>query len=234
MSEILAARDLKKVYRNGSNVLEVLKGIGLRVEKGESLSVAGVSGAGKSTLIHILGTLDAPTEGAVFWEKTSLSALTEEERDKFRKEKMGFIFQFYHLLPEFTALENVLLPALIRPRKKSCSEIRKKGMELLKEVGLAERADHKPARLSGGEQQRVAIARALVNEPEIIFADEPTGNLDRRNKEIIEIILFEKIHKKRGKTFILVTHEEALAQRAQRVLRLKDGLLTELTTRNQK
>ncbi len=228
MSELLAARGLKKIYRNGSEVLEVLKGINLTLERGESLSIVGISGAGKSTLLHILGTLDSPTSGEVFWEKGSLISLSERKRDQFRKYKMGFIFQFYHLLPEFSALENVMLPSLIGPGRGNFFEIRKKGMKLLEEMGLAKRASHKPGCLSGGEQQRVAIARALINEPEIIFADEPTGNLDRQSGEIIEELLFKKLHKGKRKSFILATHEGALARKSERVLRLKDGALREM------
>ena len=228
MSEVLAARGLEKIYQTGPEVLEVLKGIDLTVERGENLGIVGVSGAGKSTLLHILGTLDFPSRGEIFWEKTSISSLSENQRDGLRRAKMGFIFQFYHLLPEFTALENVILPALIRPRKENFTETQKRGMKLLEEMGLAERAEHKPGSLSGGEQQRVAIARALINEPEVIFADEPTGNLDRYSGEMIERLLFEKLNKTRGKTLILVTHDENLARQAKRVLKLQDGRLTEI------
>ncbi len=227
-SSILATRGLFKTYRNGPEVLEVLKGIDLNIEKGESVGIIGVSGAGKSTLLHILGALDYPSRGEVIWQNDSIGSLSEGEKDKFRREKIGFIFQFYHLLPEFNALENVLLAALVHPYKKDLSRIRHRGMELLGEVGLIERAEHKPAQLSGGEQQRVAIARALMNDPEIIFADEPTGNLDRKSGEIIEEMLFEKLNKGKGKTLILVTHEETLARRARKMLKLKDGLLEEI------
>ncbi len=228
MSEVLAARGLEKIYQTGSEVLEVLKRIDLTVERGESLGIVGVSGAGKSTLLHILGTLDFPSRGEIFWEKTSINSLTESQRDRLRQVKMGFIFQFYHLLPEFTALENVILPALIRFRKENLAEIQKRGMKLLEEMGLGERAEHKPGSLSGGEQQRVAIARALINEPEVIFADEPTGNLDRHSGQIIERLLFEKLNKAKGKTLILVSHEESLARQAKRVLKLEDGRLEEI------
>ena len=228
MSEVLAARGLGKIYRIGQEVLEVLKEIDLTVERGESLGIIGVSGAGKSTLLHILGTLDFPSQGEIFWEKTSINSFSESQRDELRQARMGFIFQFYHLLPEFTALENVILPALIRFRKKNLAETQKRGMKLLEEMGLGERAKHKPGSLSGGEQQRVAIARALINEPEVIFADEPTGNLDRHSGEIIERLLFEKLNKEKGKTLILVSHEENLVRQADRALRLKDGLLEEI------
>lgn len=217
---MIEARGLRKVYRNGVKQLEVLKGVDLKVEKGEVLAVLGPSGAGKSTLLHLLGGLDSPTAGEVMIEGEEIFSLSEAERARLRNEKIGFVFQFYHLLPEFDALENVLLPLLIKgggPKGQ-----REKGIEILRSVGLEGRMGHKPGELSGGEQQRVAIARALVNEPELLLCDEPTGNLDSdTGKNIIEILW--ELNKKRKMTLIVVTHDAEIAKSAGRVLHIRDG-----------
>lgn len=217
---MIEARGLRKVYKNGVKQLEVLKGVDLKVEKGEVLAVLGPSGAGKSTLLHLLGGLDSPTAGEVTIEGAEIFSLNDADRARLRNEKIGFVFQFYHLLPEFDALENVLLPLLIKgggPKGQ-----REKGIELLKLVGLEGRMGHKPGELSGGEQQRVAIARALVNEPELLLCDEPTGNLDSdTGKNIIEILW--ELNKKRKMTLIVVTHDAEIAKSAGRVLHIRDG-----------
>lgn len=217
---MIEARGLRKVYRNGVKQLEVLKGVDLKVEKGEVLAVLGPSGSGKSTLLHLLGGLDSPTAGEVTIEGAEIFSLSEAERARLRNEKIGFVFQFYHLLPEFDALENVLLPLLIKGGEPKGQ--REKGIELLRSVGLEGRMGHKPGELSGGEQQRVAIARALVNEPELLLCDEPTGNLDSdTGKNIIEILW--ELNKKRKMTLIVVTHDAEIAKSAGRVLHIRDG-----------
>ena len=184
------------------------------------IAIIGASGVGKSTLLHIIGTLDRPTEGKVLFDGNDIFKLDSEELARFRNKKIGFVFQFHHLLPEFTALENTMMPALInRTDKAEAEDIAKK---LLKEVGLGERLNHKPGKLSGGEQQRVAVARALVLSPELVLADEPTGNLDTHTGEEIHSLLRE-INKTKGTTFILVTHNEKLASRADRIVKMVDG-----------
>lgn len=200
--------------------LEVLKGIDLSVNKREVISIVGPSGAGKTTLLQVLGTLYRPDAGSILFNGTDLSALGKKALARFRNEHIGFIFQFHQLLPEFTALENVLIPALIA--RKSEKSARERAAELLNFLGLSERAHHKPSELSGGEQQRVAVARALMNEPDVILADEPSGSLDSRNKAELHKLFFN-LRDQLGQTFIIVTHDEELAATTDRTIHLKDG-----------
>ncbi len=202
--------------------LVVLRGCTLEIHRGEIIAIVGASGAGKSTLLHIIGTLDRPTSGKILYEGVDVFRLGEEDLARFRNQKIGFVFQFHHLLPEFTALENVAMPALIQGRK--LSDVRKDVLALLTEVGLEERAEYRPPKLSGGEQQRVAVARALMNSPRIILADEPSGNLDSENAHMLHRLIWT-LSRKRGQTFVVVTHNEALARQADRVVRIADGIL---------
>ena len=200
--------------------LEVLKGIDLSVNKREVISIVGPSGAGKTTLLQVLGTLYRPDVGSILFNGTDLSALGKKALARFRNEHIGFIFQFHQLLPEFTALENVFIPALIA--RKSEKKARERAAELLNFLGLSERSHHKPSELSGGEQQRVAVARALMNEPDVILADEPSGSLDSRNKAELHKLFFN-LRDQLGQTFIIVTHDEELAATTDRTIHLKDG-----------
>ena len=200
--------------------LEVLKGIDLSVNKREVISIVGPSGAGKTTLLQVLGTLYRPDAGSILFNGTDLSALGKKALARFRNEHIGFIFQFHQLLPEFTALENVFIPALIA--RKSEKSARERAAELLNFLGLSERAHHRPSELSGGEQQRVAVARALMNEPDVILADEPSGSLDSRNKAELHKLFFN-LRDQLGQTFIIVTHDEELAATTDRTIHLKDG-----------
>lgn len=200
--------------------LKVLRGVSLEVEKGEIVSIVGASGAGKTTLLQIIGTLLPADGGEVEINGTKLFALNEKRTAEFRNRHIGFVFQFHNLLPEFSALENVMMPALIGGAKRK--EAKQRALELLSAVGLSERAEHKPAQLSGGEQQRVAIARALMNKPSVLLADEPTGNLDTHNRDEIQRLLFE-VREKFGQTIIMVTHDERLAEMADRKIVMSDG-----------
>lgn len=213
---MITARNISKSF----GPLQVLKGIDFHADKAEVVSIMGSSGAGKSTLLQILGTLSRPDKGEVIIDGTDVFSLPENKLSDFRNRKMGFVFQFHHLLPEFTALENIMLPALIAKRK--WSEVKEEAMGLLKEMGLEARADHKPSELSGGEQQRVAIARAIINHPAVLFADEPSGNLDSVTKEDIHNLFF-KLRDKYGLTVIIVTHDKDLAAMSDRMLEMKDG-----------
>ncbi len=218
---MLIAENLNKVYNNGTKKLQVLKDIDLTVKKGEILSIFGPSGAGKSTLLNLLAGLDRPTEGKVFINERDIYKLSDDERAHLRNKTIGFIFQFYHLLGEFSALENVMLPGIVNTRVNRRS-LKRNAANLLKTIGLENRLNHRPGELSGGERQRVAIARALINEPEFVFCDEPTGNLDSKtSEEIINLIV--TLNRESGKTFIIVTHEESIARVASRVLHIKDG-----------
>ncbi|MFA5148188.1 MAG: ABC transporter ATP-binding protein [Candidatus Omnitrophota bacterium] len=219
---MIEAKGLRKVYSNGAKQLEVLKGVNLRVDRGEVLALLGPSGAGKSTLLHLLGGLDIPTAGEVNIGGKPIFSLSDTERSRIRNEKIGFVFQFYHLLPEFDALENVLLPMLIMGKGGKAGRV--KAAELLKAVGLEDRMRHKPGQLSGGEQQRVAIARALANEPELLLCDEPTGNLDSGAGRNIIDLLWE-LNKKRKMTLIMVTHDAEIAKAARRVVQIRDGAI---------
>lgn len=215
---MLRLTNIKKSYGiSGTERLEVLKGIDLQVSKGEIVAIVGQSGAGKSTLLHIIGTLDRPDSGTYVFNGNEVMNLNDKKISEFRNKEIGFIFQFHHLLPEFSALENVMIASMIGGRDdKSAAE------RMLAEVGLKSRMNHKPSELSGGESQRVAIARALVNSPGLILADEPTGNLDSENSEAIIELIFE-LRKKLGKTFIIVTHNDIFASRCDRVISLQDG-----------
>ena len=225
MSEpLLSARDLAKSYAMGKRTLEVLRGIALDVAPGEFLALRGASGAGKSTLLHLVGGLDSPNSGEIIFRGRDLAKLSERELTRFRNRSAGFVFQSYHLLPELTALENVCLPARLARTGPDAAEQR--GRELLARVGLKDRTDHKPYELSGGEQQRVAIARALVNEPELLLADEPTGNLDSRTGgEIIDLLKTLRTEKKM--TLIIATHDAKVAANALRVIELTDGRIAQ-------
>jgi ABC-type lipoprotein export system ATPase subunit len=216
----LSARALTKSYPMGRRTLEVLRGVSLDVQRGEFLALRGASGAGKSTLLHLLGGLDAPNAGEIWFNGENLARLPEAAHTRLRNRHIGFIFQAYHLLPELDALENVCLPARIA--RVDAAQAESRGRELLKRVGLTERVEHKPFELSGGEQQRVAIARALINEPELILADEPTGNLDSHTgDEIIELLL--SLRAERQATLLIATHDARVAARAPKVVELVDG-----------
>ena len=220
---ILEAINIQKIFPVGKNSrrgLHVLKGINLTIEVGEILAVVGASGAGKSTLLHILGALDRPTEGEVRFEGRNIFTMNENELAKFRNRNIGFVFQFHHLLPEFTAVENVAMPAMIEG--KSFERVRDDAAQILIDVGLGDRLDHKPAELSGGEQQRVAVARALMNRPKVILADEPTGNLDTVNSQMLHDLLWN-LCKSRRQALVIVTHNAVLATKADRVLQIIDG-----------
>lgn len=208
--------DIKKSF----GTLEVLKGIDLIINKGEVISIVGPSGAGKTTLLQIMGTLDKADSGTILLNGTNISSLKEKELANFRNKQIGFVFQFHQLLPEFTALENVMIPALIAGI--SSSDAMKKAKQTLDFLGLSERASHKPSELSGGEKQRVAVARALINNPSVILADEPSGSLDTHNKEELHQLFFE-LRNRLGQTFVIVTHDESLAQLTDRTIHMKDG-----------
>jgi lipoprotein-releasing system ATP-binding protein len=200
--------------------IEVLKGVDIEIKKGEIAAIAGPSGSGKSTLLHILGTLDKADSGEVSMNNTRIHELSGKKLAAFRNKHIGFVFQFHHLLPEFTALENVSIPGWIAGRKKA--EVRENAMDLLKLLGLSGRLENKPNQMSGGEQQRVAVARALINQPDIVFADEPTGNLDSANAQELHKLFFD-LRERFGQTFLIVTHNEELATLSDRVLYMKDG-----------
>ena len=224
---VVLARGLKKNYVSGDgSILEVLKGVNLEVCAGESVAIIGESGSGKSTLLHLLGGLDRPTAGEVFVGGQALQSMNEHELSRTRNERIGFVFQFHHLLREFTVLENVMMPQLIGGR--SYDEARARASELLEEVGLSKRADHRPAQLSGGEQQRAAVARALANRPLAILADEPSGNLDPNTSERLHDLLFG-VSERHGTAMVLVTHNMHLAARSGRVLEMKGGELVPST-----
>ena len=209
----------KNIYKR-YGPLEVLRGVNLEIKKGEVVAIVGPSGCGKSTLLHILGSLDKADMGEILINHTALSALSGNKLASFRNKHIGFVFQFHHLLPEFTALENVCIPGWLAGRGKN--EVKEKAEELLKMLGLSERNENKPNQLSGGEQQRVAVARALINNPDIVFADEPTGNLDSANAEELHQLFFD-LRKQFNQTFLIVTHNEELSQLSDRVLHMKDG-----------
>ena len=213
---ILQARDIHKSYGQ----LLVLKGVDVEIQPGEIVSIVGPSGSGKSTLLHILGTLDRPNKGEVFINGQKINFLQDKQVAAFRNEHIGFVFQFHHLLPEFTALENVCIPGWMSGRRKK--EVAERAGVILETLGLAQRLDNKPGALSGGEQQRVAVARALINDPKIIFADEPTGNLDSANAKELHQLFFD-LRKQFNQTFLIVTHNEELAQMSDRILHMKDG-----------
>jgi lipoprotein-releasing system ATP-binding protein len=221
---VLQARGIRRSFKIGDKLLEVLKGIDLDVSKGETLAIVGRSGVGKSTLLHILGTLDRPDIGFVVFEGTDCFSMKEKEIARFRNRHIGFVFQFHHLLPEFTALENVMLPCIIG--KLSTVEARERALALLEELGLGHRASHRPGEMSGGEQQKVAIARALVMRPEIVLADEPTGNLDEVSSMEVHSVL-QGLNTRFGVSLVVATHNLKLASLMHRVLRLEGGMLRE-------
>ncbi len=202
--------------------LHVLRGVTMAVGKGQIVAIVGASGAGKSTLLHIIGTLDRPTEGRVFYEDVDVFSLNEEQIARFRNEEIGFVFQFHHLLPEFTALENVAMPALIAGKR--FSDVKDHALELLRDVGVERKANQKPPKLSGGEQQRVAVARALMNSPKVILADEPSGNLDTANAQGLHELIWD-LSRNRGQTFVVVTHNESLAKNADSIAKIVDGVV---------
>ena len=215
---MIEIKGIKKSYGN----LEVLKGIDLKINKGEVVSIVGPSGAGKTTLLHIIGTLDNADAGSVIIDGIDISTLNKKKLAEFRNRHIGFVFQFHQLLPEFTAIENIMIPAFIGGASKK--EARKKAEELLQFMGLTERANHKPKELSGGEKQRVAVARALINRPSVILADEPSGSLDTKNKEELHQLFFD-LRDKFGQTFVIVTHDEQLATVTDRTIKMRDGQL---------
>ena len=213
--------DIKGITKSFGS-LQVLKGIDLHIDKGEVVSIVGPSGAGKTTLLQIIGTLDKPDSGDIIIDGTDVRKLGVKKLSEFRNRRIGFVFQFHQLLPEFTAVENVMLPAFIAGMSKS--EAKKRAMELLDFMGLSDRADHKPNELSGGEKQRVAVARALVNRPAVILADEPSGSLDSKNKDELHRLFFD-LRDRTGQTFVIVTHDESLAKITDRTIEMKDGML---------
>ena len=218
--KILVTENLHKTYQMGRTSVSVLRGIDLEVDLAQIVAIVGTSGVGKSTLLHILGTLDRPSEGSVIIEGTDVFKFAEKKLADFRNRTVGFIFQFHHLMPEFTALENVMMPGLIagKPKKK----ISDRAKSLLNEVGLEHRVDHRPGELSGGEMQRVAVARALMNDPKLVFADEPSGNLDRAASDALHELLWN-LSRKDKRTLIIVTHNHELAENADKVVEIFDG-----------
>lgn len=221
---IIAAYKLRKAYRAGSREVRAVDGLDIFIRSGRSVSIVGPSGAGKSTLLHLLGGLDKPTDGSVLIDGLDIYRFSDAERSRLRNSRIGFIFQFYHLMPELSALENVMLPALIRG-KRPCSpaaKLKERARQILVRVGLEERMRHRPGELSGGESQRVAIARALINEPEILLCDEPTGNLDSGTSESILDLLFD-LRSSSNTALVIVTHDQAISARTDEVIRLRDG-----------
>ena len=216
--EMIELRGIQKSFGN----LQVLKGIDLAIKRSEIVSIVGPSGAGKTTLLQIMGTLDSPDAGQVFIGGEEVSRLSEKQLSAFRNRHIGFVFQFHQLLPEFTAIENIMIPAFIARRHRE--EARSAATELLRLMGLSDRADHKPNELSGGEKQRIAVARALINRPDVVLADEPSGSLDTQNKEELHQLFFD-LRKQLGQTFVIVTHDEGLAALTDRTIHMKDGLL---------
>ena len=218
--------NLQKTFITGTQELHILNGINIEIRSGEIVAIVGASGVGKSTLLNLLGTLDRPTKGTVIYGEEDVFQLSSRELAKFRNMNLGFVFQFHYLLPEFSALENVMMPALIAGKKKS--EAREMAFRLLEKVGLEGRGEHRPGKLSGGEQQRVAVARALINDPEMVLADEPTGNLDRKTGEGVHHLLWD-LNRRMNQTFVIATHNENLARRCDRIIRLADGQAKEVT-----
>lgn len=215
---MIEIKDLTKKFGD----LVVLKGVNLTVKQGEVISIIGPSGAGKTTLLQLIGTLDKPTSGSILFDGEELGCMSNKRLATFRNRHIGFVFQFHQLLPEFTALENIIIPALIAGRNRA--EAEKEAMELLRIMSLEERAGHKPSELSGGENQRVAVARALINHPDVILADEPSGSLDSHNKEELHKLFFD-LRERFGQTFIIVTHDEGLASFTDRTIRMVDGVV---------
>jgi lipoprotein-releasing system ATP-binding protein len=234
MKNLIEVQNLKKSFTTDAGELRVLKGIDLSIKEGEMVGIIGASGVGKSTLLHILGALDKPTSGKLLYNGADIFSLNENSLASFRNKTIGFVFQFHHLLPEFTAIENVMMPGLINKGARgqggkgaSYQEIMAKAERLLDEMGLSERKKHRPGELSGGEQQRVAVARALILEPKAVLADEPTGNLDTQTGEELFNLLVN-LNKEKGITFVIVTHNESLSGRCHRILRMVDGQIAGL------
>ena len=224
---VLEGKNLKKVFHLEDEKVEALKGVNFSAEKGKIIGIMGPSGSGKTTLLHILGTIDIPTEGKVFIEGKDVFSMDESSLARFRNQKIGFVFQFHNLLPEFTALENVMLPYLLYKNDKKLAK--EKALNLLRQLGLEDRINHKPSQLSGGQQQRVAIARAVINEPTVILADEPTGNLDSKNSQrVIEI--FKELNQKKGITVVIATHDTQIANFCHMVYHMKDGKIVDIYT----
>jgi lipoprotein-releasing system ATP-binding protein len=228
---LISARNLKKSFATDAGELQVLKGIHLEIQEGEMVGVVGASGAGKSTLLHILGALDMPSSGHVLYGNRDIFSIDRNALAAFRNRTIGFVFQFHHLLPEFSAIENVMMPGLIGmgegrhgAKGSGYEEIQSRAEQLLKEFGLSERKSHRPGELSGGEQQRVAVARALMLDPKVVLADEPTGNLDTQTGEELFSILVD-LNRGKGVTFVIVTHNESLSRRCHRIIRMEDGQL---------
>ncbi len=235
METLIRIDNLHKSFYDGDTELKVLKGVNLNVHQAEVLAIMGASGVGKSTLLHIIGTLDRPTEGNIFYEDEDITTFSERELTRFRNDAIGFVFQFHQLLPEFTALENVAMSGLIRNTRKvegengnrySSSKAYEKAEILLESVGLSERLGHFPSQLSGGERQRVAIARALINQPKVVLADEPTGNIDDKTSGAVLDVL-QDINERLKQTFIIVTHDSRLSERANRTVHLVDGKIAD-------
>ena len=222
----ILAQEVRKTYKDDGKEVRAVDGVSLQLTKGRSVAIVGPSGAGKSTLLHMLGGLDKPTSGHVILNSVDIYKLSDKGRAYIRNQRIGFVFQFYHLLPEFTALENVMMPALIKGQgsRGNRQDAKEKAMDALRLVGLDSRMNHKPGELSGGESQRVAIARAVINEPEILLCDEPTGNLDSKTSESIYELLFG-LKSKRGLTLVIVTHDEQLSRKTDAIIRIKDGRL---------
>ncbi len=217
---MISAAKLHKSFLIGDREIQVLRGIDLEVKKGELLCIVGASGAGKSTLLHLLGALDRPTSGKIYFDDLDIFQLNDNQAAEFRNKRIGFVFQFHHLLPEFTAIENCIMPALIQGQNKK--KAIERGTGLLEKMGLGRRLDHKPGELSGGEQQRVAVARALMINPEVVLADEPTGNLDTHTSDDL-FALIKRLNREMGVTIIMVTHNEKLAVQADRIIKMVDG-----------
>ncbi|MDH4101330.1 MAG: ABC transporter ATP-binding protein [Nitrospirota bacterium] len=228
MGDYIVAEGLRKTFRMGATTLDILKGVDLSLKKGEVLSIVGASGVGKSTLLHLLGALDRPTEGKVYYGDDDVFQMDDNRLASFRNRRIGFVFQFHHLLPEFDVLENTLMPSLIRGEDRD--KATERALAILESVGLKDRLTHRPGEISGGEQQRTAIARALMGEPDVILADEPTGNLDTHTAaHVHELIL--RLNQTHQTTFVLVTHNEKLAGMAHRTARMVDGRIEEIISR---
>ena len=225
--KIIEAKNLKKVYKTDEGYVEALKGINFSMEKGDMVAVMGPSGSGKSTFLHLIGGIDIPTEGQVFIEGKDIYSMNEDKKAVFRNKTIGFIFQFHYLLPEFTALENVMIPKLLYENNEK--KVKEEAIKILEKLNLGDRLNHKPSQLSGGQQQRVAIARALINKPSIIIADEPTGNLDSENSKVVMEIL-QSLNKENNVSIVIATHDVDIAKYCYHTYYMKDGLLYDYKT----